>query len=71
MMMAVDPAEFFPVPVDEFARHLGYPDGTIPGGRSGEVADGARLWFDRHARPWHASRVVGIEHVNDVISAFG
>ncbi len=63
-MTTVDPAEFCPVPDDEFARHLGYPDGTIPDGPVRKLADAARTWFHGNARPWYASRVGAIARID-------
>ncbi len=47
----------------EFARHLTYPDGKIPPGRSEEIANEARTWFEQNSKPWFVSRRMSIAAV--------
>jgi hypothetical protein len=43
----------------EYLRLLGYPSGHVCEGRSRELADWARAWYQQHGRPWWYARQAG------------
>jgi len=49
----------------EYMRLLGYPRGFTLEGRALELAEGAREWFQRNARPWIYARSVDTLRIED------
>jgi hypothetical protein len=56
----------------EYVRLLGFPQGWVLEGRSRELADWARDWYEQHGRPWmYARQAEQFEVASDAISVDG